>query len=158
MPNEILIRTVTVELLRAGPAHNQLLSPLTPYLGVCDDAEAGVVNLPFEHASFLRRMKSMRYTAGVDDEGHSDRLPVLRELGVDMAKVLGAIPRLPGALSAEAGGPDTLVHLRLVLSASELASLPFEQAKMPIGPTAETPPKTLSSANNGCKCDCPCNM
>ena len=27
------IRTVTVELLRAGPRHNQLLSPLTQYLG-----------------------------------------------------------------------------------------------------------------------------
>ena len=28
------IRTVTVEFLRKGPAHNQLLSPLTDYIGL----------------------------------------------------------------------------------------------------------------------------
>jgi hypothetical protein len=104
-----------------GPAHNQLLSPLTQYLGVCDDAEAGIVTLPFEHAVFLRRMKSMRYSAGTDENGRSDRLPVLRERGVEMAKVLGAIPRLPGSLNGDTGGPDTLVHLRLVLSAAQPA-------------------------------------
>lgn len=57
-------------------------------------------------------------------------------MGVDMAKVLGAIPRLPGSLGGDGQGRDTLVHLSLVLSASELASLPFELAKVPIGPTA----------------------
>src|SRR5262249_43393081 len=50
-------------------------------------------------------------------------------------KILGAVPRLPGALNGDAAGPDTLVHLRLVLSASELALLPFELAKVPIGPS-----------------------
>ena len=125
-----------MELLRAGTAHNQLLSPLTQYLGVCDDAEAGIVTLPFEHAAFLRRMKSLRYVTNEDKEGRSDRLPVLRELGVEMAKVLGTVPRLAGSLNGDAGGPDTLVHLRLVLSASELASLPFEQAKIPISATS----------------------
>ena len=35
------IRTVSVELLRAGPRHNQLVSPLTQYLGVCGNAAAG---------------------------------------------------------------------------------------------------------------------
>ena len=132
MSDAMQIRTVTVELLRPGPAHNQLLSPLTQYLGMCDDAEAGIVTLPYEHAAFLRRMKSMRYVSAED----SDRLPVLREMGIEMAKVLGAIPRLPGSLAGGAGGPDTLVHLRLVLSAAELASLPFELAKVPIGPGA----------------------
>ena len=29
------IRNVKLELLRSGPAHNQLLSPLTPYLALC---------------------------------------------------------------------------------------------------------------------------
>src|SRR5262249_10460227 len=43
------IRTVTVELLRAGPRHNQLVSPLTQYLGVCGNAAAGRVSLPYEH-------------------------------------------------------------------------------------------------------------
>ena len=49
------IRTVTLEFLRAGPRHNQLLSPLTQYLAVCGDSPAGVVNLPYEHAVFERR-------------------------------------------------------------------------------------------------------
>lgn len=53
MSDEIQVRVVNVELLRAGPAHNQLLSPLTQYLGICDDAEAGVVTQPYEHMVFL---------------------------------------------------------------------------------------------------------
>ena len=129
---DLRIRSVTVELLRAGPAHNQLLSPLTQYLGICDDAQAGIVTLPYEHLAFMRRMKSMRYDSGEE----ADRLPVLHETGVEMAKVLGAIPRLPGSLTVDGNGADTLVHLRLVLSASELAALPFEMAKIPIGPSA----------------------
>src|SRR5215831_5904371 len=67
------IRTVTVELLRAGPRHNQLVSPLTQYLGVC------------------------------------------------------------GVLNPEEEQPRTLTHLRIVLSASELAMLPFEASKVPAG-------------------------
>ena len=135
MSENIRIRKVTVELLRSGPSHNQLLSPLTLYLGICDEAEAGIVTLPFEHHTFLRRMSAMRYD---DDAKAEDRLPELRAMGVEMAKVLGSIPRLPGSLSGDTGGRDTLVHLSLVLSASELALLPFELAKMPIGPTTWT--------------------
>ena len=134
MNNSIQIRTVTVELLRSGPPHNQLLSPLTPYLGICGSNGAGVVNLPYEHATFMRRMTAMRYDDGADKE----RLAVLRDIGMDMAKILGSIPSLPGALSFHDGGVETLVHLRLMLSASELALLPFELAKMPMGPYAST--------------------
>jgi beta-lactamase superfamily II metal-dependent hydrolase len=131
MTKEIQIRGVTVELLRAGPPHNQLLSPLTQYLGICGDSQAGIVNLGYEHKDFMRQLKSMRYESGED----SERLPVLSEMGVEMAKILGAIPRLTGALTSDSEGPDTLIHLRLVLSASELAALPFELAKIPVGPT-----------------------
>ncbi len=134
MADSLNIRNVTVELLRSGPSHNQLLSPLTLYLGICDEAEAGIVTLPFEHAAFLRRIGVMRY----EEHRAVDKLPELRAMGVEMARVLGAIPRLPGSLSAESSGRDTLVHLSLVLSASELALLPFELAKMPIGPTSWT--------------------
>ena len=66
----IRIRKVTVELLRSGASHNQLLSPLTLYLGICDEAEAGIVTLPFEHHTFLRRMSAMRY-----DDNASSRAP-----------------------------------------------------------------------------------
>ena len=142
MTNEIHIRTVAVELLRAGPAHNQLLSPLTQYLGICGDAEAGIVMLPYEQHTFERRMRHMRHQDQADDSADHpaarDRLPDLRDLGVEMAKVLGAIPRLPGALAADPRGQDTLVWLCLTLSASELAGLPFELAKVPVGPNACT--------------------
>lgn len=130
MSSQIQIRTVKVELLRTGPSHNQLLSPLTTYLGICDGAEAGIVHVPFEHEAFLRRLRQM----GVEEDAR-DRGPVLRDLGVEIARMLGAIPRLSGSLSTDASGPDTLVHLRLVLSASELALLPFELSKIPIGAT-----------------------
>lgn len=126
------IRTVTVELLRTGPAHNQLLSPLTPYLGICDGAEAGVVQVPFEHEGFLRKLEALR-----DTEAEAQvRGPALRELGLEMGKLLGSVPRLPGSLGGDAAGPDLLVHLRIVISAAELALLPFELSKIPIGPTS----------------------
>src|SRR5215218_5191434 len=131
MPDSIRIRTITAEFLRAGPPHNQLLSPLTQYLAVCGDAGAGVVTVPYEHATFERRLKELRYETG-DVE---DRLAMLSDVGADMGKVLGAVPGLPGALTADAQHAATLVHLRLTLSASELAHLPFELAKVPVGPT-----------------------
>ena len=135
MNNAIQIRTVTVELLRAGPAHNQLLSPLTQYLGICGDSVAGIVTLPYEHGTFLRRMKNMRYDVSSDEtEREKERLAVLRDIGVDMAKIMDAIPTLPGALGFRNGGNETLVHLRLTLTASELALLPFELSKVPVGP------------------------
>ena len=130
MKQRIRIREVTVELLRSGPSHGQLLSPLTLYLGICDEAEAGLVTLPFEHHRFLRRVGVLRY----DDSKAADKVPELREMGVEMARVLGSIPRLAGSISADHGVDDTLVHLSLVLTAAELALLPFELSKMPLGP------------------------
>ena len=62
------------------------------------------------------------------------------DIGVDMGRILGAVPGPPGALTSDPGQPGALVHLRLTLSASELALLPFEFAKVPVGPsdTAES--------------------
>lgn len=140
MADDIQVRTVRVEFLRAGPAHNQLLSPLTPYLAVCDDAEAGVVQAPFEQHVFERRMRAMRHQDQSDQRGERpalmDRLPDLREMGVAMARLLGSVPRFPGSLAADPNGRDTVVRVSLTITASELAGLPFELAKVPIGPDA----------------------
>jgi beta-lactamase superfamily II metal-dependent hydrolase len=142
MADDIQVRTVRVEFLRAGPAHNQLLSPLTPYLAVCDDAEAGVVQVPFEQNTFERRMRAMRHQDQSDHRGERpadrDRLPSLRELGIAMARLLGSVPRFPGSLAADPNGRDTIVRVSLTLTAAELAALPFELAKVPIGPDATT--------------------
>ncbi len=140
------IVSVTVELLRAGPRHNQLLSPLTQYLGVCGDREAVTISLPYEHADFERDLAELNYeiktvdSAGVRSIDAADRRSsLMHRLGRDMARILGAIPGLGGALSDDVDD-DVLINLRIVMSASELALLPFELSKMPtvVGGVADT--------------------
>jgi beta-lactamase superfamily II metal-dependent hydrolase len=128
MSEDPTIRLVSVEFLRPGPPNNQLLSPLTPYLAVCGETGAGVVHVPYEHGRFERLLKQLRYETG-DPE---DRLAMLHDLGAEMGKLLGGVPGLPGSLSSGMNQPGALIHLRLTLSASELALLPFELAKTPV--------------------------
>jgi hypothetical protein len=131
MTDEIQIRLVHVEFLRPGPPHNQLLSPLTQYLAIAGDTGAGVVSVPYEQAEFVRRLKQLRYESG-DTE---DRQAMLHATGVEMGKILGAVPGLPGALAPNPNEQGTLIQLRITLSASELAMLPFELAKAPVSPS-----------------------
>src|SRR5215203_2805792 len=132
MSEEIQIRLVHVEFLRSGPPHNQLLSPLTQYLAIAGNGVAGVVSVPYEQAEFERRLKQLRYETG-DAE---DRQAMLHATGVEMGKVLGAVPGLPGALAPVPNQPGELIQLRITLSASELAMLPFELAKVPVSATS----------------------
>jgi CHAT domain/Metallo-beta-lactamase superfamily len=132
MSSDMQIRVVTVEFLRPGPPHNQLLSPLTQYLAICNNSGAGVVTVPWEHAEFERRLRLLRYEAGDPEE----RRPVLHEIGQQMGNILGAVPGLPGALTADPHQLGTMIQLRLTLSASELAMLPFELAKVPAARTS----------------------
>jgi beta-lactamase superfamily II metal-dependent hydrolase len=126
------IRTVTVELLRAGPRHNQLVSPLTQYLGVCGNAAAGRVSLPYEHGDLELRLQELRYrVANQDDRARQSK--ILDRTGREVAQILSAIPGVSGVLNPEEEQPRTLTHLRIVLSASELAMLPFEASKVPAG-------------------------
>jgi beta-lactamase superfamily II metal-dependent hydrolase len=126
------IRTVTVELLRAGPRHNQLVSPLTQYLGVCGNSAAGRVSLPYEHGDLELRLQELRYrVANQDDRARRSKL--LDRTGREVAQILSAIPGVSGLLNPEDEQPRTLTHLRIVLSASELAMLPFEASKVPTG-------------------------
>ena len=134
MHEDFQIHVVHVEFLRPGPPHNQLLSPLTQYLAISGNTGAGVVTVPYEQATFERRLRELRYETG--DPG--DRLAMLHETGGEIGNILGSVPGLPGALEIAPSQRDTLVHLRLTLSASELAYLPFEIAKSPVSPTATT--------------------
>jgi hypothetical protein len=127
------IRTVTLEFLRAGPRHNQLISPLTQYLAVCGDAPAGAVYLPYsDHASFERSREELRYAVSSDSEPGDRLRGVLSETGDTIAQLLAAVPGLPGVITGRSDNTEML-HLRLVLSASELALLPFELSKIPVG-------------------------
>jgi hypothetical protein len=129
MTEPFTIRAVNVELLRPGSSHNQLLSPHTQYLAVCNDAGAAVVTVPYEQRMFERRLKELRYETG----DQTDRLDMLHEIGRDMGRILESVPGFAGALLNDAVSPATLVHVRLTLSAAELAMLPFELALVPAG-------------------------
>jgi hypothetical protein len=126
------VRRVEVELLRQGPRHNQLLSPLTVYLAMCGDFPGGVVHVPWEHAEVLDLLDDLRYEVSSADS--TDRLATIRDrAGSQLATMLTLVPGLAGALSGEPADTGTLTHLRLVVSAAELAVLPFELAKVPVG-------------------------
>jgi CHAT domain len=122
------IRTVTLELLRHGPPHNQLLSPLTQYLALCGNHSAVTVHLPFEHSQMLMRLNALRYR----DSPETWRLQ-LQDTAKALADVLSEIPGLIADLSDASGSAPKLTHLRLILSASELALVPFELAGAPAG-------------------------
>ena len=119
------MRTITLELLRHGPAHNPLISPLTPYLALCENHPAVTWQLPLEHNQLLHRLRALSYRLG--EESRTFQLQDTARL---LADLLATIPGLAVEMARTDAGP---VHLRLVLSASELALLPFELALTPTG-------------------------
>lgn len=122
------MRTITLELLRHGPAHNQLLSPLTPYLALCENHAAVTLYVPFEHNQFLHRLRAFDYKLTEES-----RLFQLQDTARMLGGMLGRIPGLTAEANRDSGTEDSLTHLRLIISASELALLPFELALSPEG-------------------------
>lgn len=121
------INNVKLELLRQGPAHNQLLSPLTPYLALCGEEGPVTINIPFEHRQLLNRLSRLRYVTSDGEIPPQQRDAEARELGEIIGKVLGTIPTFISELAnAHCGGG--MIHLRLSLSAFELGMLPYELA------------------------------
>lgn len=126
------IINVKLELLRPGPAHNQLLSPLTPYIALCGGDGPVTVRIPFEHRQLLIRLRRLRYVDNNDPAKDVQRQAELRDIGEAIGNVLAQIP----ALLAELGNnPKSakLIHLRLAMSGFELGMLPFEAAIAPDG-------------------------
>src|SRR6185436_13543700 len=130
------MRTITLELLRHGPPHNQLLSPLTDYLALCENHSAVSWRVPFEHNQMLYRLRALSYQMG-EEPREFQVVDTARVLG----EVLGRIPGLTADLNRQDAADDArrgddcdrVTHLRLILSASELALLPFELATAPSG-------------------------
>jgi len=122
------MRTITLELLRHGPAHNQLLSPLTPYLALCQNHGAVTLHMPFEHNQFLYRLSALGYRINEDS-----RIFQLNDTARVMGEILAMIPGLTAESNKDDDTDEPLTHLRLILSASELALLPFELALSPNG-------------------------
>ncbi len=146
------VRTVTLEFLRAGTAHNRLLSRDTQYLALCGEHEHEVVKMPFDHFELLRRLRQFSYyrltrrQAGDDAKAMQDEFQALRaefvDLRVRLIEMLGSIRGLMQELSAASSDAD-LVELRLLLSPAELALLPFEFIAEPSGPARELCSKPL---------------
>jgi hypothetical protein len=133
------MRQITFELLRHGPTNNQLLSPLTQYLALCENHAAVTVQVPFEHNQFLHRLRALAYQLG-DDSREFQVKDTARVLG----EMFGQVPGLIAELNrdpqdyGQTGGPvrrepQRFTHLRVISSASELALLPFELALTPNG-------------------------
>lgn len=122
------MRTITLEFLRHGPAHNQLLSRLTNYLALCGNHGAQTVHMPFDHNQLLHRLHALEYRS---DE-HSRQFQ-LEDTAQTLSDILGEVAGLTADLSRLQQINDDVVHLRLVMSASELALVPFELANAPQG-------------------------
>ena len=125
------MRTVTLEILRHGPPHNQLLSPLTRYLALCGNHPAETVKVPYEHEEFLRRLRDLRYR-----ESDPSREMTLTRTGRDLSEIFSGIPGLIRELGEYSGDNSEMTHLRLVLNAQELALLPLELILSPNGSQA----------------------
>jgi hypothetical protein len=135
---------VELELVRPGPPHNQLLSPLTRYMGLCGDGSPVTFEIALEHRQLLNRLERLRYLSpsaggGVSEVPEHLRDAEVLDLGREMGEILSRIPSLTAELNRsrasasddDTGGRQGFVHLRLVLSGSELSLLPFELAVAP---------------------------
>ncbi len=127
-PETAKINKVKVELLRPGPAHNQLLSPLTPYIALCGEDGPVTVNIPFEHQQLLMRLGRLRYKTTIDPAKDDQRQSEIWDIGNAIGNVLAQIPALLSELGRAGCVSGSLVHLNLVISALELGMIPFEAA------------------------------
>ena len=131
---------LTLELLRGGPAHNQLLSPLTEYLTLCGSAAPHRLRLPFEQRDLDQRLTLLGYELGrggnpdAATKAEALRQGEVHRLGRDLGEVLGSIPALRSELAGlETPRDGSAAHLRLVLAGNELAAIPWELAHVPPG-------------------------
>lgn len=139
------IHRVKLELLRPGPAHNQLLSPLTPYLALCGADGPVTVHMPYEHRQLLTRLERLRYGDGEGAIVETQREAELRDIGEAIGRVFGEVPGLLAALGNARSEDTSFVHLRLSLSALELGLIPFEAAIAPDGFPASGSPLFLQT-------------
>ncbi|HZO52249.1 MAG TPA: CHAT domain-containing protein [Bryobacteraceae bacterium] len=132
------MKQIKFELLRHGPPNNQLLSPLTQYLAICENHPATTLQVPFEHNQFLHRLRALSYALGQESRAFQ-----VKDTAQVLADLLGKVPGLVAemnrddALNDDSGlrlrDPNRATHLRMILSASELALLPFELTLSPPG-------------------------
>lgn len=129
------IAPISLHIVRGGPAHNALLSPITPYIGLCGRFGVSTVTFPWEQAELLRELARLRYDADGTPGAEADRQYTLHRLGERLGTVLAQFGGLASEMAwAESrAGAEGLVHLRVRLWGSELSIVPFEVASLPAG-------------------------
>src|SRR3954470_23897740 len=105
------MRTITLELLRHGPPHNQLLSPLTEYLALCENHSGVTVRVPFEHNQMLYRLRLLTYAMG-EEAGPFHIKGTAQVIGDLLAEIPAVTADVNRAQSGNAH--DSVTHLRLV--------------------------------------------
>lgn len=95
-------------------------------MALCENHSAVTLHVPFEHNQFLHRLKSLGYHNDPTARGFQ-----LADTARLLSELLGMIPGLTAESNKSDGSDERLTHLRLILSASELALLPFELAQAP---------------------------
>lgn len=139
------IKNIKLEILRSGPANNQLLSPLTPYLALCRQDGPVTLHFPFEQRQLRSRLERLRYYCQGTLVPANQRQSELRDLGEGLGRILGQVPSLLTELGSARAEACKLVHLRLAITAFELAMVPFECAIAPDGFPGSGSPLFLQS-------------
>ncbi len=141
------IRTIGLRILRDGPTHNHLLSPLTSYLAEVGSYEVVTIRVPYEHRRLLRELDTLRYgaTSARAPDVTRASTPSRRIIADDIGQIFGAIPGLTAEMALEQTCRPHLTHLNLVFAASELSLLPFEMSTAPRGFPGEGSPLSIQS-------------
>ncbi|MCG8458254.1 MAG: CHAT domain-containing protein [Holophagales bacterium] len=134
------VRTVTLELLRHGPAMAQMLSSDTEYLALCGGHAPETVQLALEHDGLVASLRGLCY-----EEAEAEREMQLETTARRMTDLLGRVPGLLAELAGHAAAGARMVQLRLVIAGDELAMLPFELAEVPRGAPGAGQPLVLQS-------------
>jgi len=132
-------RKIVLEILRDGPPHNQLLSPLTRYLAKCQNRPAESLHLQIEHKDFLRWQAGLSYVGALWARRNGEAVTRAEQLAAwsverrnaisdaseAVTNVFGSIRALIAELACE---PCEWRHIHLIIDATELGALPFELA------------------------------
>lgn len=144
------MKRITLEIVRDGLASGRLLSPSTNYIGLCENHPPSTFHLAFDHVDLLRWQRDLRgkrVDLGESMEvAQGTRSPLdftpesegLERASYAMAGLLDSIPTLATELGPHtdpaSNDPEVpRAHLRVVMAPLELASLPLECARAPLG-------------------------
>jgi hypothetical protein len=96
-----MTRSIKLELLREGPAHNHLLSPLTPYLALCGNHDIETLRVPYEHHQLVEQLRLLN---GPDPQTAAAALLGLQDA---MGRMLGKLRGLLAEVNAVPHGSSS---------------------------------------------------